>query len=105
MEKDLHMGNPLVAGQETLEAIKRVTSPEFAKYLNAIAPNNKCSFCGGDYGVSPGPDGKGTTLVATPSPTVDGYGVWHFLAACVNCGFTAFFLATHVVQRMKEGDK
>ncbi len=70
-------------------------------YLNRIAPDSKCSFCGtGEYGVVPAPSGGTAGVVSSPVPNVQNLGVWFYFATCTKCGHTVFFNAPLVLREM-----
>lgn len=95
------MHDPRIASQEMTSKTIEVTPEEFVEYLNSIAPQSMCTFCGGEWGVSATPDGKTAAFVAAQVPNHSGVGVWFFLASCVDCGNSMLFNASHVTRSIK----
>lgn len=98
------MTDPKLASHEERDKSLHLSSDDLVTYLNKVAPDAKCSFCGkGDYGVGSLPENQRAVMVATPVAGLKGVGVWFYPVACVLCGHTIFFSATHVSKALARG--
>ncbi|MEE4332276.1 hypothetical protein V2J70_02145 [Pseudomonas alliivorans] len=89
--------------QDQLRKALKVPADALIDYLNRVAPDNKCSFCGvGEYGVVPAPTGGTAGVIATPVPNIRHLGVWFFFATCTTCSHTVFFNAPLAMKKMAE---
>jgi hypothetical protein len=89
--------NPIPSDRKEL----KVTSQQLVDYLNQINESAKCSFCGvGEYGVPSDPTGNVASIVATPTPHLQGMGVWLYTAVCGNCSHVIFFHAPGISKKI-----
>ena len=91
-----------VVSKKIADSIKSLTDDQLLDYLNRVNADAKCTYCGGEYGVSRDPQNKNAALVATPVPNTQGIGMWFYPATCIDCGHTILFNASHVVHKLKE---
>lgn len=83
------------------QRILKVTPQHLAEFLNEIAPDSKCSFCGkSEYFVPTDPNGTTAALVTASVPHVKGLGVWMYMLVCPTCGHIAHINAHQVASKM-----
>lgn len=97
--------DPEPINSERSKRILKVTPQLLAEFLNKIAPDSKCSFCGqAEYFVPTDPNGTSAALITAAVPHVKGLGAWMYMVICPKCGHTALFNAHHLAPKIIEDD-
>lgn len=90
---------------ERSQRVLKVTPGLLAEFLNKVAPDAKCTYCGqAEYFVPTDPNGESAALVTAAVPHVKGIGAWMYMLICPNCGHTALFNAHHIAPKIIEDD-
>lgn len=92
---------PEPMSSERSQRILKVTPKILAEFLNGIAPDSKCTFCGqSEYFVPTDPNGTTAALVTASVPHVQGLGVWMYMLFCPVCGHIAQINAHQVASKI-----
>lgn len=89
--------SPTEEEQQRIDEARSVTISDVTQFLNEVAPDAKCLFCGKDeFMVIGQPETDMPLIVSMPIPKQRNRGVWSYPVVCRNCGFTLLFNTAHV---------